>query len=73
MTLEQQASLMIRSLMRALRVSEHIVFHGDGNIVSNVLLAQLEEVKPAPIDNSASDAVAEEEFQIAMHGYRNQP
>ena len=71
MHINQQAAILIRSLMRDLHASEHIVFRGPGgHITSKAVLAELD--KSVPADNSASDAVAEEEFQMKMHGYRGQ-
>lgn len=67
MTKDKQAAIMIRSLMAQLRIDDHIVFHGEGNIKSHEVLEWLErEPRVGDGTGDAALAIAEHAFRAGM-------
>lgn len=68
MNLNKKAAILIRSLMRDLRISDHIVFHGEGNITSDAVLEALEG--PHVGDTEGDGAGGEAALAIAEEAFR---
>lgn len=51
MTTNEKAVILIKSLMQQLRTSDHTVFHPEGNIISDSVIAELEagDTEPAHV------------------------
>ena len=68
MNLNKKAALLIRSLMGQLRISDHIVFHAEGNITSDRVLEALEG--PHVGDREGDGAGGEAALAIAEEAFR---
>lgn len=63
MNLNEKAALVIRSLMRQMGLSDHIVFYAQGNVIAESVLEELDAPKVGDGTPDAALAIGEHAFR----------